>query len=277
MYIAAQLKKILIRFLPRDVNHFLRAKMSLVRIPNTQYASISDLFPFRVNDGWETHFELLNLPTLIDPLGQHNISYKVRFVFFDEYGAFIYEWLTVGNGCVRRTLSINELLNGKSLSGYGTFACFHENYLPNLIIQRVFLAERGYTGYLNKSISKVKGYVHGNLDALAMSDDHKFMCLGKSHYRSKEFRLQHQLTGQATYELGIVNTSDKAEIVTFELILDTKDIIKIKKTIPSKGIVWLAHKLNVNETARVIIHSKLNLPRPVVFRIMEHSFDLFHG
>jgi hypothetical protein len=277
MSIITQLKKSVIGFLPETVTHFLREKMSLVRIPNTRNAAVSDLFPFRINDGWETHFELLNVPTLIDPLHQHTVSYKVRFVFFDDQGVFIHEWMTEEKGCIRRTISINELLQGKSFSGYGTFACFHENYLPNLVAQRAFLAERGYTGYLNKTISKVKGYVHGNLDAVAMSNNNKLICLGKSHFSKKEFRLQHQLTGMATYELGFVNSSDTAENVMVEIIPDAKTAIKIEKKIPSKGIIWIAHKLSTNETARVIIHSRLNLPRPVVFRMMENSFDVFHG
>lgn len=277
MSIATQLKKSVISLLPDNLTRFLRKKMSLVKIPDTFNATISDLFPFRIADGWETHFELLNVPTLIDPLHQHNNNYRVRFVFFDETGTLIHEWVTEVQGCFRRTICLNELLNGKSISGYGTFACFHENYLPNLIAQGSFLAERGYTGYLNKSISKVKGYVHGNLDALAKSDDNKFICLGKSHFTKKEFRLQHQLTGPATYELGLVNTSDKTESIVVEIISNNHTKINIEKKIPSKGIVWISHSLHKDEDARVIIHSRLNLPRPVVFRLMDKSFDVFHA
>ena len=220
MSISTQLKKSIIALLPENVNHFLHKKVSLVRIPDNPKSSVSDLFPFRINDGWETHFELLNLPTLVNPLQQHSITYRVKFVFFDEQGRYIHEWVTEETGCFRRTICLNDLLEGKSNSGYGTFACFHENYLSNLISQGAFLAERGYTGYLNKSISKVKGYVHGNLDAIAKSNDDKLVCLGKSHNTKHEFRLQHQLTGPSTYELGIVNTSKKMELVSFEIIYE---------------------------------------------------------
>lgn len=139
------------------------------------------------------------------------------------------------------------------------------------------MAERGYTGYVNKSISNVKGYVHGNHDALAMSYDDKLMCLGKNHFNKKEFRLQHQLKGSANYELGFVNTSDKSEVLTLVILQENKVSKKIQKCIPSKGIIWITHRLNDEENARIIIYSRLNLPRPVVFRIMDNSFDVFHG
>jgi hypothetical protein len=271
------LKKTILGLLPENIKHFLRSKMNLVRVPNEINSAISDLFPFRIDDGWETHFELLNVPFLIDPINQSDVSYNVRFVFFDEKGNFFYEWTTEQKGCFRRTISINELLKGQLISGNGTFACFHEKYLPNLIDQKAFVAERGYSGYMKKSISKVKGYVHGNLDAMAMSNNNKLICLGKNHFKVREFRLQHQLTGPATYQLGFVNTSIKAEILTVEMISLEKPITKINQKIPSRGIVWITHELGINEIVRVVIHSKLNLPRPIVFRIMDNSFDVFHG
>ena len=273
----SQLKKSILNLLPEKFKYFLRAKMNLVRVPNEINSAVSDLFPFRIEDGWETHFELLNVPLLIDPVNQSDVSYIVRFVFFDENGKFIFEWSTEQKGSFRRTISINELLNGIIFSGNGTFACFHENYLSNLISQNAFVAERGYCGYLNKSISKVKGYVHGNLDALAMSKNNKLVCLGKNHFKKREFRLQHQLSGPATYQLGFVNTSSKVETLTIELIPNDKPITVINKKIPSKGIVWITHGLSIDENVRVVIYSKLNLPRPIVFRIMDYSFDVFHG
>lgn len=67
MSISTKLKKSIIGLLPEKVNHFLRKQVSLVRIPDNQNSAVSDLFPFRINNGWETHFELLNLPALINP------------------------------------------------------------------------------------------------------------------------------------------------------------------------------------------------------------------
>jgi hypothetical protein len=278
MSVTAQIKKSLIGILPDQVTHFLRNQISLANIPHQKKSVISDLFSFRITNGWETHFELLNVPALIDP--KHNVSssYLVKFLFFDEVGNLIHEWEKENTGCSRQSIRLNDILEGKSVSGYGTFACFHKSYMPHLIEQGGFLAERGYTGYSNTNISKVKGYVHGNLDALAMNEYGELFCLGKSfRFQKHEYRLQHQLEGPATYELGIVNTTNAGQDVIIEVLSDNQETRTEKKFIPSKGVVWFSYTIKENELARVVIHSKINLPRPVVFRSAEKSFDVFHG
>jgi hypothetical protein len=200
-------------------------------------------------------------------------------MFFDEAGKLFYEWIKEEKSCLRQTIILNEIITDKSNSGFGTFACFHENYLPRLQEQGGFLAERGYVGYSNQAISKMKGYVHGNLDALALNSNGTILCLGKSfRFNNNEYRLQHLLEGPATYEMGFVNASKSGEYLTLELLSpDNTTVKKESRFIPSKGITWFLLKISSNEPRRVIIHSKLNLPRPVIFRIEDKSFDVFHG
>ena len=239
---------------------------------------ISDLFSFKIYEEWETHFELLNVPALIDPIHQINSIYTAKFLFFNEMGIQIHEWEKEVKGCSRQSINLNEVLTGKSISGYGTFACFHLNSMSNLIEQGAFLAERGYTGYRNKAISNMKGYVHGNLDALAMNQQGAVVCLGKVfRWHKNEYRLQYHLEGHAKYDLCVVNTTKIAEDITFELISNRGAFKKKYKKVPSKGCVWFSTNLENMDLARVIIHSKLNLPRPVVFRSTVNSFDVFHG
>lgn len=277
-YIKNVIKSILAK-LPERMSIFLRNQISLANIPYKKKTVISDLFPFRIHDGWETHFELLNVPNLIEPNNQVDQTYIAKFLFFDESGNLFFEWTKSQKGCLRQTIFINEILQGKSISGYGTFACFHEKFIPNLLEQGGFLAERGYTGYRNSRISKVKGYVHGNLDALAKDINNDILCLGKSFkYKKHEYRLQHQLEGAATYELGFVNTTSKEQVLKVELLSLTNESLQIvSEKIPSKGIKWFSFKINENEPKRAVIHSKINLPRPVVFRMENKSFDVFHG
>ena len=265
--------------MPLAILNFLRNQVTLVKIPYNKQSVISDLFPFKIHNGWETYFELLNIPILIDPKSQVNNTYVVRFMFFDENGNLFYEWNKQKKGCIRQTISLSEIIKDKSKSGIGTFACFHENYLTCLHEQGGFLAERGYTGYSNSTISKMKGYVHGNLDAIALNNNGKLVCMGKRfRFKNNEYRLQHYLEGPATYEFGFVNTSSSGEYLTLELLsLDNKVIKKEKRFIPSKGVTWFFEKITINIPRRIIIHSKLNLPRPLVFRIEEKSFDVFHG
>ncbi len=279
MSLTTQIKKTIIRLLPNYLIIFLRNQVTLVKIPYSKQSVISDLFPFKIHNGWETHFELLNIPILIDPESQANNNYNVKFMFFDENGKLFFEWVKQEKGCIRQTILLNEILKDKSKTGVGTFACFHENYLTSLQKQGGFLAERGYTGYSNHKFSKMKGYVHGNLDSLALNYSGKILCLGKRfRFKNNEYRLQHCLEGPAIYEMGFVNTSSSGENLTLEILsLDNETLNKEKRFIPSKAVTWFSVQINTNESRRVIIHSKLNLPRPVIFRIEDNSFDVFHG
>ncbi|MFL0162064.1 hypothetical protein [Aquirufa salirivi] len=278
MSAVAQIKNVIKRALPKQLVQAIRNEINLAHIPNHPQSVISDLFSFKISNGWETHFELLNVSALIDPLHQINSSYTAKFLFFDELGNQIHACEKEVKGCSRQSINLNEVLEGKSVSGYGTFACFHLNFLPHLMDQGAFLAERGYTGYRNKAISNMKGYVHGNLDALAMNDRGEVICLGKSFRLQKnEYRLQYQLEGPATYDLGVVNTTRASEDIRFELISNKRTFNKEYKKVPSKGVVWFSVELEKGELARVVVHSKINLPRPVVFRSGQNSFDVFHG
>jgi hypothetical protein len=275
---AARLRKSLSEVLPAQLRQYLRNQLSLVRVPERPRTLISDLFPFRVDSGWETHFELLNVPLLIDPARDHSSTYPVNFIFFDEDGSLLLRWNTENSGCHRRTISINGIVGDLSKTGRGTFACFHNVFLPQLEARQGFLAERGYTGYANAVQSTVKGYVHGNLDAIALDDNDRLTCLGKSfRIRTGEYRLQHQLEGPATYEMCVVNTSDASEEVSFEVTSSGPASTKVSRVVPSRGTMWLSRTVGADERARVVIRSKLNLPRPVVFRVESESFDVFHG
>jgi hypothetical protein len=278
MFNFSQVKKVLKNILPKKIFLFIYNRFNLIKIPLDSNSVVSDLFPFKILNEWETSFELLNIPKLIDPSEENYKKYKITLLFFDENGnLFLKRDINKVDGA-RHTININELIKNESISGYGTFACFHRCILPNLESDGGFLAERGYTGYTNSNFSNVKGFVHGNLDALAMNKEGKLKCLGGSFiFQKYEFRLQHQLVGPATYEFGFVNTSNSKKSISLEIISNIRSNFKEKKLVLSKGIVWFSYNLDRNEKARVIVYSNLNLPRPVVFRIENNSFDVFHG
>lgn len=278
MFNYSNLKKTIKNFLPKRIFLFIYNYFSLIKTPSDSRSVVSDLFPFKIFNEWETHFELLNIPMLINPLYNKYEEYKTTFLFFDESGKFFHRHEINNVGCVKKTININELINDKSISGFGTFACFHNCVLPNIESEGGFLAERGYTGYKNSKFSNVKGFVHGNLDSLALNSSGNLKCLGGSFlFQKHEFRLQHQLIGPATYEFGFVNSSTSTKSIILEIISDSRPKFKEKKDILSKGIVWFSYTIDQNEKARVIVKSKLTLPRPVVFRIENNSFDVFHG
>jgi hypothetical protein len=277
MSVIKRLKNTIERVFPPIVVTFLKNQFGLVVIPYNKRSVISDLFPFKIKDTWDTHFELLNLPSLLNPENQL-IPYWVRFIFFDENGRIIYEHKLKNVGCNRITINIKELVNKYSSSGYGTFACFHEYYGNEDQTFGGFIAERGYTGYQNKTLSNMKGYVHGNLDAIALGFENNLSCLGGySRIKKYEFRLQHELTGASIYELGFVNSSNTEQRLIVFFTNQNLDSEKVVLEIPSRGIRWYRRQLNENEKGRINVVSRLNLARPVVFRHQEKSFDVFHG
>ena len=44
-----------------------------------------------------------------------------------------------------------------------------------------------------------------------------------------------------------------------------------------RAVKWYKTTLPVNEVGRIVILSRMNLPRPVVFRLSQGTFDVYHG
>ena len=117
--------------------------------------------------------------------------------------------------------------------------------------------------------------MHGNFDAVAFNDKEEIKCLGKSHFlKEQEFRLQHMLSGEACYDLFFTNTTSKTRKVEVIYENNSGDVEREVLVIPSKGIRVYNKKVNQAEEGRIKIKSKLNLPRPVVFRSIKNSFDV---
>lgn len=53
----------------------------LTSTPKSKNAVTSDLFPFRTKHNWETYFELLNVPFLINPNENLKTGNRVKFFF----------------------------------------------------------------------------------------------------------------------------------------------------------------------------------------------------
>lgn len=255
------------------INEYNKTK-SLERYPSSSKDSVSDLFPFKVTEEWNTYFELLNIPSMIDPF-QTTDEHAVDIVFFNEDGHVIKNDTFKVHSIGRTTINIGELLNHEEVKS-GTFACFHlGNELD--IVGDGYLVDRGYVGYENRRLSQVRGYVHGNFNAISFNNHSGYKLLGKSFRDTKTYFLQHELTGEAQYELFFVNSDKKDHQVNINVtsIID-KPIIHAL-SIPSGGIRSLSLIVQGDDRKKVEIRSKLILPRPVVFRTNASSIDVFHG
>lgn len=250
--------------------------VSITKIPPVD-AVISDLFVLRIEDGWETYFECLQFDALLNPNEEIELQ-TVIFCFYSKAGQFITERKLTLPREIKSTINLNQFVEDLSLKEDCLFAIFHPQKKYWIRQHDSFLAERGYIGYANKRLGSIKGFVHGNLDAIARSDSKRTdFLLGNYSFFKKEYRLQHLLEDGNKYELYLINPTSVKQ--TYNIVEQTKqNENKTRITLPPRGIYKHVKTVDKKEDiTSIIIQSKLYLARPVVFKIMSSSFDVFHG
>jgi len=259
----------------RRAKFFIFINKNLTKIPTEKTAVISDLFPVKKGNDWHTEFELLNVSGLI--MGDNNESkpYMVNFYFFSSTGNLLGSRSITIENIGRKTINLSELMIGE-IKEATTFSVFHPPIYNKTDMAGSFLAERGYSGYEYKNLG-VKGYVHGNLDAVALSKG-KVEPLGNSGLISRYYTVQHCLRGPAKYEFVFTNPTSKKITITPNISLNkTKWKTMEALTMNSLGSKTFTVGIKESEKAYVRFKSKLYLGRPVVFRISNDSMDVFHG
>ena len=97
--------------------------------------------------------------------------------------------------------------------------------------------------------------------------------LGIASFFEKQYRIQYEFDPNNTYELFWVNTSNtnvKIKIINSS-ISDELFSMNIKPGVVKSYLFKPTNKL------KLTILSKLNMARPVIFKYMKKSFDVFHG
>lgn len=261
---------------PRYIELITNKGIILTKIPKGE-AVISDLFVLRLEAGWETYFEYLQFQSLLNT-DENELAKCVHFVFYNQKGLSVGQREVKVKKALKTTLNVNQIAKELGIEKDGLFAVFHSYKNSWLKNHDSFLAERGYVGYTNKSHGTIKGFVHGNLDAIAkFPNNEKYQLLGNYSFSEKEYRLQHKLTLGNTYELYWVNPTNKNQKFSIEISGEKSQKIE-NYSIPPRGALKHVKTINKKEKeARIIIKSKLYLARPLVFKIMPASFDVFHG
>ena len=260
----------------RYVELLFPAKVGITKVPS-KGATISDLFILRMEDNWQTFFELLNITQIMNPTQEEISEARVSFLFYSTTGEFL--------GCkeidlpnqMKKTIDVNQIAKTLGITKDGLFSVFHENPPRWFESYNSFLAERGYTGYLNTDKGNIKSFVHGNLDSISVKSNKKTKLLGEVSLRQKEYRLQHTLDDNKEYELFFVNPSLKKQAIDL-LERWGHEERRTQLILPSGGMGKYVKPIReLQSSSRLIIKSKLPLARPVVFKHMETSFDVFHG
>ena len=178
---------------------------------------------------------------------------------------------------MKNTINITAIAKSLDIFHDGLFAIFHHGVPDWYENHNSFLAERGYVGYSNISKGNIKSFVHGNMDSIALDENKKQFLLGEISYLNKEYHLQHQMDPDKLYELFFVNNSRKIQHVAVHekkvnSCIETKLVIQ-----PGGFEKFIKPIIKSNNNSKIIVKSKLPLARPIVFKQMESSFDVFHG
>ena len=247
----------------------------ITKIPTSKKAVISDLFLLRNDLNWKTEFELLNVRGLIEGNNKVQPGDEATFWFFDRDGIKIGEQQIAIPDVGRFTIKFADFVDAKFRNAK-TFAVFHTKVPSVDILDRSYLAERGYTGYEYFGLG-LKGYVHGNLDAVALADN-KLEMLGNAGLMQRRYTVQHELTGPAEYEFFFTNPTARSQrIVGYTRAASGKFTRIGKLNLKSRGSGKFQVKVAAGETSRFQIKSRLYLGRPVVFRVADQTMDVFHG
>ncbi len=247
----------------------------ITRKPNQIDSVISDLFPVRTNHAWTTFFESINVPGLINGDNSGATKSEAVFFFFDSQGKRIGNVVSKVGVTSRQTIKLDQDFFPE-IEKASTFAVFHQSFNLDLPLSGSYLAERGYVG-LQKNGIEFRGYVHGNLDAIAYSKG-DLKLLGNSGIIPRIYQVQHPLRGPAKYEFILTNPTTRIQEIKFQYKSDSKAWETIKKVkIQSRGSHTFEIELNEGEVGLVRFKSHLYLARPVVIRQDRAAFDIFHG
>jgi hypothetical protein len=194
--------------------------------------------------------------------------------FFGSDGEVIKELQIPMDSTPRSTLRINDIIQDFPKVP-ATFALFHSEGESAELRGESLIAERGYVGYEFKGLG-VRGYVHGNLDAVAHSIN-GLEPLGNSGIFNRMYTVQHLLFGAGIYEFAFTNPTRKSQRISMEVSNEPNKWIKRSDLFLKPLGSGIFEIEDFGSRSLVRFKSKLYLGRPIVFRTTPTSLDVFHG
>jgi hypothetical protein len=234
------------------------------------------MFVWRNSDEWKTLFELTDIFGLFDDRDDNAARYAT-FYFFDSGGGLFLEQRVDLIPRRRQTVDLSEFTAG-ARDQVGTFCVFHSHTPRALTDLGSYLAERGYVSYRYRG-APLRAYVHGNLDAIALRTDKRMQLLGSSSFLQREYRLQHEITGPALYEIAVVNPSASAKSISCRRVSTRDGATLDVQTVNLRPRACHMFPIRAEgpPSSRIVVVGRLVMPRPVVFRTNNQALDVFHG
>ena len=222
----------------------------------SRVASISDAFPWRTDNGYQTTFKYADILGLFYKIEN---SY-VELVFYSKDNNLIKRIIINRLDYSNELLIDKNILNG--IEGYGVFYIFHRS--DSDCGDDLVISNRCYVGFsMDGSLSS---FVHGNLYVRYQSLDGKHGGSGmvQSSFFKNLYRIQNSFVEFKKSELFFVNpTSHK---LNFSIGNNRYSL--------EKGCSIL---IDVSGKEDISILSRCLILRPIIFNYKDCFFDVYHG
>jgi hypothetical protein len=242
----------------------------LTKIPKKLGDPISELFVWRNSFDCVTFFELIDLASFFEEKTKHR---EVLLIFFNADGSEFHREKIKISCNTRNIINLSGYVS-KSKDSIGTFCVFHET--PNIVKQLgSYITDRGYISYQYKN-APIRSYVHGNLDAVAYSNNQKLIMLGGKSFFKREYQLQYNLS-KYNYDLVLLNPTDcKQDVLISFFKTNNSDLISTQsgRLRPREVSVFSVKGISGQ---RAVITSNLVMARPIVFKYNKKHMSVFHG
>lgn len=237
---------------------------------------ISDLFPWVISDDFDTCFQSHDIASLFNP-SSNNFSSSCLFVVFNPDGLEIFRRSLTVQSLIKTPISLSLLLRSIPCD-FGTFSLFHERNPDCFVHSSSVLTERGYVYFTHRS-SSFRHYVHGNYDAATLNDHGHVDVLGGISFVPRTYNFQFSFNSGFYYDLFFTNpTPSRQSIYIYES--SPNDIYDLhfldRLCLNSRGSFVFKYRPS-HDSSFLAFRSNLVLCRPICFKRLGSTFDVFHA
>lgn len=263
------------------IGQVLRRKFGIkpplaVRPPSPEYA-VSDLFPWRVDDIWDTRFDLTNVPSMIFPdrAPQDRVTMVIHGLDGREITRKVFDLAPFEV----HSVLLRDLV-GDQAGPAGTFSVFHDpgSALADVRAAGCNIAERGYLCFKRRG-DAIWGVVHGNLHALYKhpSSDAIGHVAGRLPDRAV-YRVQVRFDDTDRFELTFANPSPQVQTVTLRLLDDNRaEVGRHDQVIQPHGLGLFAIDNAERKVSMVEAMGAIAMWRPAIFKHYPTHYNILHS
>ena len=255
-YLKLLLKYIFNTELSKKIRNISNIRPIHVSLPfHLNKISISDAFPWRTNDDFETIFRFSDIPKKY--LQIHGTGVLIEF--FNKDGNFLKKIE------LQNLKTVNELIISKKtleLEDFGSFYIYH--ILPDDIKIKFMITNRCYVGFSSRGGNP--SFVHGNTYAKYYNPENKVIktnLVNKSLFK-REYNIQTSLFEYDKVELFFTNPTNNK--INFKV-----NGFHVGLNGGSSAII------NVTKEDKIKIKSNLYMLRPLIFTKKGSFIDCFHA